>query len=166
MSILKKSTTTKLPNVTKNGSIKPPKKSFSAKLGVKDLMTAKERGKLEQELVPNYSSVEYLCKDVKASKGVAWVTSLRDGKESPRSAKKDPEPPTFWSKDIDKWQKKFKSANKLRLEELKKIENDFSLSLRSTKDRTRSTCFSVVDPILFKGNTSLVFFIKEYSTSI
>lgn len=132
-------------------------------------MTTREKGKLEQELVTNYASVEYLCKDVKARKGIVWVASLRDGKESPKSTKKESEPPKFWNQDISKWEQKLILANKLRLEEMKKIKTGYSLSLGSTQNCTESkilTRFSIVDPILLKGNTSPVTFVLKLSMSM
>eukprot|EP00826_Nyctotherus_ovalis_P027998 TRINITY_DN2198_c0_g3_i2.p1 TRINITY_DN2198_c0_g3~~TRINITY_DN2198_c0_g3_i2.p1 ORF type:complete len:181 (-),score=50.52 TRINITY_DN2198_c0_g3_i2:538-1080(-) len=149
-------------NTTRNAKTIPhfSKKALSSLNNINEgLMTV--RGKLEQEQVPNYGAVEFLCRDVRASKGVVWVSSLRDGKDSPRNASKEAAPPTFWTQDISKWQQKLALANQLRLEEMKKIKNDYSLSLRNTQNCMESTIltrFSIVDPILLKGNTSTVFF--------
>lgn len=109
----------------------------------------------------NYNSVEYLCKNVKAKAALSWVVALRNDKQpqSPKSVKSNGDPPRFWADDMDKWEKKLQLANKLRIEEMKKIKNNFNYSLDDGEDCVESkvlTRFSTIDAVLLKGNTNPV----------
>eukprot|EP00826_Nyctotherus_ovalis_P031302 TRINITY_DN2499_c0_g2_i1.p1 TRINITY_DN2499_c0_g2~~TRINITY_DN2499_c0_g2_i1.p1 ORF type:complete len:135 (+),score=10.86 TRINITY_DN2499_c0_g2_i1:225-629(+) len=119
----------------------------------------------ERRRVLSYSDIEYLCKHVKAKKGISWILSLRDERVafSPVKRQRDARPPNFFDNDMNKWKQRLGAANKSRAEMMQMIKNNYSFA--DSLNNSAMSPFSTIDPILLKGNTSPVLLPCLHSTS-
>ena len=112
-------------------------------------------GKIERQVLLNYSTVEYLCKNIKARRGLSWILSLRKKSTPLPPLRKEAQPPGFFDKDVENWKSKIATSNKEVLEDLRRVKKNYHVAVaeEATSGRYYSK-FSTVDPLLLKGNTS------------
>ena len=105
----------------------------------------------------SYSDIEYLCKNVKAKKGIPWIISLRDGKMPDKFIGKQTEaiPPKFWEDDIEKWNKRVSKSNQFRIKEMEGYKTSFSFEPKNFS--SKHGLYSTIDSILLRGDISPVY---------
>ncbi len=112
----------------------------------------------------NFNAVEYLCKNLRARRGMSWVLSLRQrialDSTKPRFSSAHisirengrGDPPTFYSKDISGWMKRFESTNKSIEEDRENVARKFHYSF--PRAEKTSTSFSTLDVLLMQGKNA------------
>jgi len=116
--------------------------------------------KMERQVLLNYSTVEYLCKNVKAKRGLSWILSLRNERIPlpPLQKLGEIHTPAFFEQDMERWKAKFEESTKKTKDYLAKVNRYYHIDLNSSKAAANKTYskFSTIDSELLKGNSSPV----------